>query len=186
MDSRASNDNRPAVLILTGPPGAGKTTVSGLLAEGYQRSVHLESDCLFEFIRAGYIEPWKADAHPQNQVVMRIVADAAAAYATAGYMTIVDGIVIPGWFYESVRDALVSRRIEVSFVVLRPPLRLCTERSRHRKGGSVIELSVVRQLWSSFSDLGSLESHVIDNANQEPEATAEAVAHLLGEHRLLV
>jgi uridine kinase len=34
-------------LILTGPPGAGKTTVAGLVGNAYERAAHLESDDFF-------------------------------------------------------------------------------------------------------------------------------------------
>lgn len=94
------------VLILTGPPGTGKSTTARLLAERHERAVHLESDHFFHFIRAGYVEPWTPESREQNEVVMRIVAAAAAAYAAAGYLTIVDGIVLPRFFFEPLRDGL--------------------------------------------------------------------------------
>jgi adenylate kinase family enzyme len=46
------------MLILTGPPGAGKTTPAYKLATDHERAVHLESDLFFDFIRAGFVEPW--------------------------------------------------------------------------------------------------------------------------------
>ena len=57
---------------------------------------------------SGYVQPWRPEAHEQNTVIMSIVGDAAVAYARAGYRTIVDGIVIPGWFYEPLRHAIES------------------------------------------------------------------------------
>jgi adenylate kinase family enzyme len=66
------------VLIVPGAPGAGKTTVARLLAARSERAVHLESDAFFHFIRSGYVEPWKPEAHAQNTTVMRIVAATAA------------------------------------------------------------------------------------------------------------
>jgi len=69
------------VLILSGPPGAGKSTVAEVFADRAERAVHLESDAFFRFIRAGYVEPWKPESQTQNEAVMRIVADSAAAYA---------------------------------------------------------------------------------------------------------
>jgi DNA polymerase III delta prime subunit len=94
------------VLILTGPPGVGKTTAAALLAERFERSVHLESDAFFRFIHGGFIEPWKPESHDQNRLVMEVVAAAAAAYAAGGYLTIVAGIVIPRWFLAPLRDDL--------------------------------------------------------------------------------
>ena len=84
------------ILLLTGPPGAGKTTVARHLGALFPRSVHLESDRFFRFIAGGFVEPWRREAHDQNTVVMEIVEpDAALGYATAGYFTIVDGILSP-------------------------------------------------------------------------------------------
>src|SRR5204862_7215634 len=74
-----------SVLILSGPPGAGKTTVASLLTADAERAVHVEADTFFRFVRGGYIDPSTPPSHEQNGVVMRAVADAAAAYAHGGY-----------------------------------------------------------------------------------------------------
>lgn len=110
------------ILIVTGPPGVGKTTTAEVLAGRSTRSVHLEADTFFRFIGSGYVEPWKPESHEQNQIVMRIIAEAAAGYAAAGYFTIIDGIVIPGWFLEPLSDALRNAGHPVAYAVLRAPL----------------------------------------------------------------
>jgi hypothetical protein len=89
--------------------------------------VHLESDQFFHFIESGYIEPWHPGSHGQNQVVMGIAAAAAAGYARAGYATVIDGIVLPAWFFRPLRDALQRDGFAVAYAVLRPPLLVAQE-----------------------------------------------------------
>ena len=164
------------ILILTGAPGVGKTTTARILAGRSARAVHLESDHFFHFIRSGFVEPWKRESHEQNATVMRIVAEAAASYAAAGYFTIVDGIVIPGWFLEPLRDSLRDAGHRVAYAVLRAPLAVCASRARARESRPLAAPGVVERLWHDFADLGPWEGHAIDIG----AATAEVAADLVG------
>ena len=172
------------VLILTGAPGVGKTTTARILAARSERAVHLESDLFFHFIRSGYIDPWKPESHEQNRIVMRILADSAAAYAAAGYFTIVDGIIIPGWFLEPLRDSLRAAGHMVAFAVLRAPLPVCTSRAASCEAQRHAEPAVVERLWHDFADLGPLEANVIDIGTDSPEKAADLLAQLLREGSL--
>jgi adenylate kinase family enzyme len=176
----------PAVLILTGAPGSGKTTVAALLALTSDRGVHLQSDCFFRFIVSGYVEPWKEESHEQNTTVMKIVGAAAGRYASAGYSTIIDGIVSPRWFFEPLRDSLKAAGLDVAYAVLRPPLAVAVARARGRASSRLSDDAVIEQLWSGFADLGPLERHVINNEAQTPKETAEQVAQRLREGTLTV
>jgi predicted kinase len=175
--------DRP-VLILTGPPGAGKSTTAAILAERAAAGVHLESDVFFRFIRGGSVEPWKPESHEQNTVVMRIVGEAAAGYAAAGYFVVIDGIVLPRWFLVPLRDVLGEAGHEVAYVVLRAPLSVCTTRVENREGIPLSEPEVIPTMWSQFEDLGEFEAHRIDIGGRRPDEVADAVEHLLaaGSH----
>jgi cytidylate kinase len=172
------DDVSSRVLFLTGPPGAGKTTVARLVAERFERAVHIESDLFFHFIASGFIEPWKSESHEQNEIVMGVVADAATSYAQASYPTVVEGILLPGWFYEPVRDHLQRAGLDVATAILRPSLTTCVRRARRRASDPLADPAVVEQLWRGFTGLGPLERFIVDNEGQEPDATAQAVFDL--------
>ena len=154
-------------MIVSGPPGSGKTTVSAALAFGYERGVHLESDWFFRSIRSGFIAPWLPEVHSQNAAAMVAAADAAAAYADAGYTVVWDGIVGP-WFLGLVARRLGTREIRIQYLVLRP--RRATASQRVRGRGDTPENSGAESMYDQFADLGEFESHVVSS-----DAPAEQV-----------
>jgi adenylate kinase family enzyme len=49
------------IVLLSGPPASGKTTVARLLSERYDRVAHVDVNALWRLRSAGLFEPWSAD-----------------------------------------------------------------------------------------------------------------------------
>jgi len=170
---------RGPVLLLTGPPGAGKSTVADLVAPRFDPAVRLETDWFFTTIVRGHIPPWTTEADAQNTTVVRAWATAAGVYAAGGYWVVVDGIIGP-WYLDLVTAALGTSASAVHYVVLRPPLAVTLERARTRLPRSTAADPLtaeepVRAMWERFADLGPFERHVLDTAAVGPREAAELV-----------
>ena len=117
---------------------------------------------------------------------MRIVASAATSYASAGYFTVVDGILIPGWFLEPVRDTLRDAGHRVAVAILRAPLPVCLARLGEREGGPDPDSGAIEQLWRSFADAGEFKDNVLDVGEESPVAVADLLARRLEDGLLVV
>lgn len=164
------------VLILTGPPGAGKSSVADVLAGSAQRpTVHMRTDTFYRWIRAGYVAPYLPEAAHQNKVVIAVIAEAAARFASGGYDVILDGIVGP-WFLDALHAVFRRREIATSYVVLRPRLDVTLSRATERGPDELTLAEPVSHMHTQFSNLGELERHVIDSSDHTIEQTAAQVA----------
>ena len=69
-----------SLVIITGSPGAGKTTLAARLAKASSHGVHVQGDVFYTFL-AHAIPPTLPESQEQNTAVIRATMRAAATLA---------------------------------------------------------------------------------------------------------
>jgi predicted ABC-type ATPase len=163
-----------SLLVITGPPGAGKSTVAEALADSFEPSVLVAGDEFFGFLRRGAIEPWLPESEHQNTVATTAAAFAAGAFADGGYITIFDGILGP-WFLETFARATGLPSLD--YAVLLPSKDRCVARVATRQEHGFTDEPATRHMHEQFATrFGDLDrKHLIIDPPDVVEETVDLV-----------
>jgi adenylate kinase family enzyme len=160
------------LLVVTGPPGAGKSTVARILSAGFPLSALVAGDDFFGFLDQGAIAPWLPEAAAQNEVVTEAAAAAAGRFARGEHVVIYDGMIGP-WLLPTF--AATAAAPDLHYVILFPNEETCVERVRSRVGHGFTDLDATRHMYGEFRRATVDVRHVLTDPPDDPAATAAAV-----------
>lgn len=166
----------PDCLIVTGMPGAGKSTMSRLVGERLPRSARLGGDELNGMIVRGFVwalgEP-ADEAARQVELLHRNLCALANNFADAGFTPLIDAMVPSREKLGFLLDLLADRR--VLLVVLAPGIEVCRFRNTIRDPRERFDFDGYEELDAAmrreFGDVGWW----FDTADLTPEETADRI-----------
>lgn len=128
----------PEIWLVTGIPGAGKTSVARALAERLDRSAVVEGDALRSWIVRGGVMPGggvlDGEAERQYELAIRNMCLLARSYAEGGFVPFLDLVVVTRYHLEAFRGYL--RGAQLRLVVLAPAPEVTLARDQVRGGKS--------------------------------------------------
>jgi tRNA uridine 5-carbamoylmethylation protein Kti12 len=167
------------VIVVTGIPGAGKSTISRLLAEALPRSVLIAGDDLRRMIVGGYQDPnrpWDEEMRRQYYLSFENAAALTSNVQRHGFTVVIDDVIRKGDLYDEWMRRFAG--IDHTVILLRPSLQTALERNDQRPEKTVPE-STLRDLHERYQGADNAGWIVIDTSTQTAEQTLAVIRERL-------
>jgi adenylylsulfate kinase-like enzyme len=174
-------------VIVTGMPGAGKTTVTNRLGRLLPRSAQVGGDAVNAMIRSGFVgfmgTPTE-EAVRQDELCNRNMCCLANNFIDFGFTALMDTVLADRAQLDFF-IALMSPR-PVRLVVLAPGIEVCKYRNANRDPKDQFDFDDYERLEADmvreFSDIGGW----LDTAHMTAEETAGRIVAELAEHAFVI
>ncbi len=171
----------PCVILISGPPAAGKSTLARALAERDPLSIVIPVDAVREWVVGGLLMPfpeWTEATAEQYCLGEDAAADVARRYFGQGFTVYLDHCRLPHNIDQWVERSLGG--LPVRKVALVPPLEVNLERNRSRTNKAFeprLLDPIVTEVHEAYR-AADLRDWLVLRGNEPTKALVEEVQHL--------
>jgi len=167
------------IVVISGPPGIGKTAVIKQMCQKLSRVAHISVDKLRKFVGAGYYSPdkWTKAVEQQYRLAHKNTIDLAKNFSREGYLVFIDDVFQNEWKNDFQN---VLKNYKVYFIFLSADLETVLKRNELRKGYAV-KKDVVRRLYEKLSKENTKKQGwiIINSRNLNIEETATEILKII-------
>lgn len=170
------------IILISGPPGAGKTSVAEALCERFDRMLLVEVDDLRHMVRAGYRHPWVDDQQTREQLQLgaRNAAAIALESIAARYSVVIADVITADavqWY----RDALAVAPVRVELVTLLPTIEATRARDSQRDAAmreraEALHAQITQEVATGTIPGATLDTSAHANARESADAVQDAIS----------
>jgi chloramphenicol 3-O-phosphotransferase len=170
-----------SIFILSGTPGAGKSTIARLLMHAFDFGIHIPVDEIREWVASGIAHPiptWTEETERQFRLARWSALQTATIYAEAGFTVALDDVVSETVFQRQYQQLLHGYRIHK--VLLSPRVETALERNATRTNKPFDTAPLVKAISRLHEELRENNTEqtgwlVVDSSNLSPEETVAKI-----------